>query len=142
MIGHWTGAYTGMNRNLTVTTNLDSIPFELYVESFEKDKFNGFIEDHIFHLIDKFGMQGNTAGDRVNFLKYKAINQGAGNDFVTTDMDKNGPVILYNGQFNNDRTEVTGEWKFKLKIVFLFGFIPIPFRRGKGTWSMKYVDVK
>ena len=142
MIGHWTGAYTGMNRNLTVKTNLDSIPFELYVESFEKDKFNGFIEDHIFRLTDKFGMKGNIKGDRVDFQKYKTINQGAGNDFVTIEMDKNGPVILYNGKFNNDRTEVNGEWKFKLKIVLLFGFIPIPFRRGKGTWSMKYVDVK
>lgn len=142
MIGHWTGAYTGMNKNLIVTTNLDSIPFEFFVESFEKDKFNGFIEDRIFHLTDKFGMHGNIKGNSVEFKKYKTPNQGAGNDFITTEIDKNVPVILYSGKFNEDRTEVKGEWKFKLEIIFLFGFIPIPKRRSKGTWSMKYVDVK
>ena len=73
MIGHWKGTYTGMNRNLTVTTNLDSIPFELYIDSFEKGKFNGFIEDRIFHLTDKFGMQGNIKGNKIDFQKYKTI---------------------------------------------------------------------
>jgi hypothetical protein len=35
MIGHWKGTYTGMNRKLEVTTNPDSIPFSLEIESFE-----------------------------------------------------------------------------------------------------------
>lgn len=142
MVGRWTGTYTGMNKNLTVPTDFDSIPFELYIESFEKEKFNGFIEDRIFHLTDKFGIQGTIKNDKINFQKYKTINQGSGNEFVTTEMDKDGPVILYKGQLNKERTEISGEWKFRVKIILLFGFIPIPFRRGKGTWNMKYVGVQ
>lgn len=131
-----------MNRNSTVPTNLDSISFDLYIESFEKVKFAGFIEDHIFHLTDKFGIKGTIKGNKIIFQKYKPLNQGADNDIMTTEIDKNVPVILYSGNFNNNRTAVNGIWKFKSKLVFLFGFIPLPFKREKGTWSMKYVDTK
>jgi hypothetical protein len=83
-------------------------------------------------------MHGNIKGDKVSFQKYKTIGQGEGNDFVTTEVDKNGPIIWYTGMLNNDRTEITGEWKFNIQINLLFGFIPIPFRRGVGIWSIKF----
>ena len=51
-------------------------------------------------------MQGNIKGNKVDFQKYKTISQGAGNDLVTTEIDKNGPIILYNGKLNNDKMEV------------------------------------
>lgn len=139
MTGHWTGTYTGMNKNLTVKTNLDTIPFDFYVESLAQNEFTGFIEDHVFRLNDKFGMHGIIKGDRIEFKKYKTVNQGACNDFETKEMDKNGLIILYYGKFNQDRTEVVGKWKSKLKIVFVHGFIPKPYRGSKGTWSMKYI---
>jgi len=48
--------------------------------------------------------------------------------------DKRHPTIYYNGTFSKDRNEINGTWQFKLKP--LFGFIPIPFKPDKGTWSM------
>lgn len=139
MLGHWRGTYTEHNKNLNVTTNLDTIPFEFYIDSYENDEFQGFAEDKIFHLTDKFAIQGRIQGRNVYFTKYKAVGQGTGNDITTKEVDKDGPIILYIGKLSDDKEEMTGEWKFKLKFIYLFGFIPFPYRRSKGTWTLKYV---
>jgi hypothetical protein len=55
--------------------------------------------------------------------------------------DKKHPTLYYSGIFAKDKQQAAGTWKFKRRIVFIFGFIPIPLRPAKGTWQMNFSSV-
>ena len=58
---------------------------------------------------------------------------------VDKNPNKRHPTIYYNGILYPNNNEISGYWKFKYRFDLFFGFIPIPYRPGKGTWNMKLV---
>lgn len=49
---------------------------------------------------------------------------------------QNHPTIYNSGKLSENKKEINGVWKFKIKIGLIFGVIPIIYRPGKGTWAM------
>ncbi|MCR6640125.1 MAG: hypothetical protein NVV82_14330 [Sporocytophaga sp.] len=52
------------------------------------------------------------------------------------DLNKKHPVLIYEGTFSKAEKNVTGTWRFKKRLVFWKGFIPMFVSTGNGTFVM------
>ena len=52
------------------------------------------------------------------------------------DQNKEHPVLIYEGTFSKEEKNVTGTWRFKKRLVFWKGFIPMFVSTGNGTFVM------
>jgi hypothetical protein len=138
MTGTWKGYYKYDNKILQKASGFDKTFFTIIVKSSDESSFEGNVIDDI----NTGGMQGTgdiigkIDGEKITFKKLMPRKSTIDLKGQKNDSDGIHPTIYYSGIFSENRREINGEWKFKITIGFLFGFIPIPYRPGKGTWSM------
>ena len=138
MTGTWLGYYKYGNEKLQKAYGFDKTYFTITINSFDKGFFQGVVVDDI----KSGGMEGTgeiigqIEDDRISFKKFMPKKSLIYLNGEKRYLDKKHPALYYTGTFSKDKKEICGEWKFKITLGFLFGFIPIPYRPGKGTWSM------
>ncbi len=141
MIGDWKGSYEFDDNGLTVKTNFDRTSFSLFLESINDGKVYGSIQEDVTNTIkDDFSMIGSIRNERIVFTKFKSTQPVRNPEDFDKFKYKHGPIIYYQGSLSPNKKEVIGTWKFKLVIQLLWGFIPFPYSRGKGTWSMRFQE--
>ncbi|KRB54572.1 hypothetical protein [Flavobacterium sp. Root186] len=139
MIENWKGYYKFDNEKIQNAMGFEKTFFTIVIESSEGINFQGKVNDDV----STGGMQetgiviGKVNKNTIQFKKLMPKNVIIHENGYRETVDKKHPTLYYRGTFSEDKTEISGEWFFKRKIVFLFGVVPILFRPGKGTWSMK-----
>lgn len=138
MTGTWLGYYQYDNADLQKAMGFDKTYFTIVIKSFDGNHFNGIVNDDI----KTGGMEGTgeIVGEiRQGNVYFKKFMPGESLLYPNGELkysDRKHPTLYYTGVVSKDKKEISGVWKFKIKIEFLFGFIPIPYRSAKGTWSM------
>lgn len=140
MTGTWVGYYKYNKEYMQKSMGADKTNFTIIIHSFDGKKFNGVVSDEI----TSGGMEGEGKifgiidSNRVRFQKLMPKNTliFKSGERITT--DRKHPTLYYSGTISPNETHMEGTWKFKWKIDFLFGIIPIPYKPGTGTWSMTF----
>jgi hypothetical protein len=138
MTGTWLGYYKYDNKHLQKASGFDKTCFTIIINAFDEKYFKGIVTDDV----KSGGMEGTgriigeIEGEKISFRKLMPKRSTMYPNGERKYSDKEHPTLYYTGTFSKDKREINGEWKFKITIGLLFGFIPIPYRPGKGTWSM------
>lgn len=138
MTGTWLGYYKYHHEEIQKAIGFDKTYFTITINSFSRNNFKGTVTDDI----KTGGMEGTgeiigeIEGEKISFKKFMPSESLLYPNGEQKHSDKKHPTLYYTGTLSKDKREINGEWKFKITIGLLFGFIPIPYRPGKGTWSM------
>ncbi|WP_298900261.1 hypothetical protein [uncultured Psychroserpens sp.] len=137
--GTWLGQYQYGIPDTYKDETMMNVNFTLTIDTVKNNKFSGTVEDDL--------ATGGTPGtgivkgtyreDIIRFTKnmpIKASFDTAGNHHL--DQSKKHPTLFYTGEFSRSKQTITGTWKFKKKLFFWKGFIPIFFSPGQGTFNM------
>ena len=139
MIGNWKGYYKFDNERIQQAMGHDKTNFTIVIESYEDGKFLGKVNDDV----TTGGMKetGNIAGavnkNQIRFKKFMPVNCIILESGERIMRGRKHPTPYYKGILSDDQKEISGKWFFKKKIGFLYGFVPVMYSPGKGTWSMK-----
>ncbi|KGO93534.1 hypothetical protein [Flavobacterium subsaxonicum] len=142
MKGTWQGYYKHNNLKVQKIRKFAQTNFTIVIQSFDGKNFGGNVTDDLA----TGGMQGigyiigtlnNTA---IAFEKLMPIATILTQDGSTQQQDKPHSPLYYKGTLSADGTTAAGTWKFKNKIVMLFGIIPIPYCPGRGVWQMELIN--
>ncbi|HEY5407385.1 MAG TPA: hypothetical protein VIJ92_09860 [Ginsengibacter sp.] len=138
MTGTWLGYYKYDNKNLQKSFGFDKTHFTIIINSFDQKCFKGNVTDDVKSggMEDTGEIVGQIDGENISFKKLMPRKSIIYPNGELKYLDKKHPILFYRGKFSKDKREISGEWKFKITIGLLFGFIPFPYRPGKGTWSM------
>jgi hypothetical protein len=79
---------------------------------------------------------GEIVNSKVTFEKSMPKNSIVNTKGERRLLDKKHPKIYYSGTLSENKTEIIGTWKFKKKLGFLLGTIPIIYRPANGSWKM------
>jgi len=138
MTGIWLGYYKFDKEVFQKASGFDKTFFTITIQSFNDNNFKGIvIED-----IKSGGMEGTgeiigkIEVGKIFFKKFMPKRLTLYPNGERKYEDEKHPTLYYRGTFSKDKKEINGEWKFKIRIGLLFGFIPILHRPGKGSWSM------
>lgn len=138
MKGTWSGYYQYSNPELQKAIGFERTFFKITINSFDGKHFSGIVHDDI----ESGGMEGEgeiigeVDGEKIYLKKYMPWESLLYPDGKTINTHKKHPTIFYTGTISKTGTEINGVWKFKMRIFFLFGFLPMPYKPGKGIWSM------
>jgi hypothetical protein len=140
MIGTWKGKYRYDKEVIQKIVGFEETLFTIVINTFDGTYFEGVVNDDI----DTGGMKdtgrviGKIYGKKITFKKLMPRNYQIVDEIeLRTISDKVHPTLFYSGKFNKEKMEMTGRWKFGIKIYYIFGLIPFPYRPGTGTWTMK-----
>lgn len=139
MLGCWLGFYVYQNEQIQKIVGFEKTHFEIVIDQFDGVNFSGFVlDDKNSGGMDGTGkIIGRRSGNLVFFEKHMPENSQIINIHgERKNMDFKHPIIYYSGKFLENKCEISGSWKFKRKLEFLFGFIPLYYRPGQGTWKM------
>lgn len=88
---------------------------------------------------DEAIVSGHFENLEISFVKqYPSIHFQDKKGNTVIDNKTQGPLIYYNGKFNELTEKFEGEWILSIRL-FIFGIFPKTFI-GKGTWEMKRID--
>lgn len=138
MTGTWVGYYQYDNPDHQKAIGFDKTFFTITIKSFDGKYFTGIVNDDV----KSGGMEGSgeIVGEinegSIHFKKLMPRESLIYPKGEIKDSDRKHPTLYYTGVISKDKKEISGVWKFKITIGLLFGFLPIPYRPGKGTWSM------
>lgn len=138
MTGTWLGYYKYDNANHQKAMGFDKTFFTIVIKTFDGKHFKGIVTDDV----KSGGMEGTgeivgeTKEENIYFKKLMPRESLLYPNGEIKYSDRKHSPLYYTGVISKDKKEISGIWKFKIKIAFLFGFVPIPYRPGKGTWSM------
>lgn len=144
MIGTWLGYYKFDSERGQKLIGFDKTNFTLIINSFDGKNFRGTVNDDI----ETGGMKetGNIIGhinnENIFFKKFMPKLTVFYNDGTRETLDKKHLTLYYYGRISKDKKQYIGYWKFKVTIIFLYGFFPLPYRPGRGTWSMTLSNEK
>lgn len=135
----WKGSYKYDSQKAQRLIGHPRTFFTIEMEIFENDTLKGTVKDDPkTGGMDGMGeISGEIYKDSIYFEKQMPHN--AILDFRQGRRvfpDKKHPVIIYLGQLKSEN-KYQGTWNFEKKWAFLFGFIPIKYSPGKGTWEME-----
>ena len=133
------GYYKYDNEHLQKAMGFDKTNFTITIQSFDGKNFKGIVNDDIASggMKETGEIIGMIEDEKVSFQKFMPRESLLYPTGERKTSDKKHPTLYYSGILSNDKKEITGQWKFKIRIGFLFGFIPIPYGSGKGTWTMR-----
>jgi hypothetical protein len=139
MIGKWIGWYEYDDVRAQLLTAAFKSGYIIIIESFDGHAFAGSVKDDpkTSPMHDEGKVEGRVDGSKIYFKKLmpKTHELDSRGNFKIA--NKPHPAIYYEGTIDKSQMTAKGNWFFKKTIGFMFGFIPIPFRPGKGTWEMK-----
>lgn len=139
MKGTWIGFYKYDKESAQKTIGFEKTPFTMIIHTFDGKEFEGFVTDDI----ENGGMEGegkivgHILNNAVAFQKHMPKATIAFRDGSRKIMNRKHPTIYYSGTISQDGKEMTGNWKFKTQIAFLFGIIPFPYNPNRGSWAMR-----
>jgi hypothetical protein len=144
MQGIWLGFYKYDNQTIQKTVGFEKTNFTISITFFDGRIFKGIVTDDVATggMVEAGTITGYIENETISFEKMMPRESLIMDDKGTRQTtDKKHPVLYYSGIFAKDKQQAAGTWKFKRRIIFMFGFIPIPFRLGKGTWQMDFSSV-
>lgn len=138
MTGTWQGYYQYNNSLHQKAVGFDKTFFSITISSFDGNKFSGIVNDDVKSggMEETGEITGEIKEGTVHFKKLmprKSLLYSNGKQIYS---NKKHPPLYYTGSYSTDKKTLSGEWKFKISIVFLFGLIPLPYRGGRGRWTM------
>jgi hypothetical protein len=144
MLGNWNGYYKFENQRIQKAMGFEKTNFEIIIEKFDGINFDGIVNDDIKTggMKETGKVTGKIVNNKVSFKKLMPINTQIDLKGERKDLERKHPTLYYFGTLSENKAEIIGTWKFKRKIGFLFGIIPIFFRPGNGSWKMSLHDVK
>jgi hypothetical protein len=138
MLGNWEGFYKYENEKIQKVVGYEETEFEIIIDDFDGRNFSGKVKDD-----EKTGgmkeigiIAGEILNNKVIFEKYMPKNNIINTKGERRQLDKKHPKIYYSGTLSENKTEIIGTWKFKKKLGFLLGIIPIIYRPANGSWKM------
>jgi hypothetical protein len=140
MIGTWNGNYRFDNQQIQKVKGFDKTNFKIVIDKFDGFNFEGKVVDEIETggMTGEGEISGTIKNSKIRFTKQMPIQTlidlKTGERLQT--QKKHAPLFYFGTKINSDKFE--GKWKFKRKIYFIFGLIPIPYRPGKGKWEMTF----
>ncbi|MBL7731280.1 MAG: hypothetical protein JNM88_08890 [Chitinophagaceae bacterium] len=138
MTGTWFGYYQFDDINYHNASGYEKTYFTISINSFDGKHFKGIVNDDV----KSGGMEGageivgKISGENICFKKFMPREAILYPNGELQYSDRKHPTLYYTGIISKDKKEISGVWKFKIRIGFIFGFIPVSQRPGKGTWSM------
>lgn len=140
MIGNWKGHYTYKNKQLQKIIGFEKTYFEITIEKFDGVNFSGTVHDDIATggMKETGKIIGKVENDKISFQKSMPINDRISLKGERIKTNQKHPTLYYFGTFSKNKTTIVGNWKFKRRIEFIFGIIPILFNPGKGDWEMNF----
>jgi hypothetical protein len=139
MLGNWNGFYKYRNEKIQKIVGFEKTDFEIIIDKFDGVNFSGKVKDDekTGGMNESGEIVGKILNNKISFEKSMPKNSQIintkGERKIT---DKKHPIIYYCGTLSEDKTEIIGNWKFKRKLGFILGFIPVIFRPGNGSWKM------
>lgn len=139
MLGNWNGYYKYDNEKFQKLVGYEKTNFTITIEAFENDRIKGSVIDDINSggMKGKGEIEGEVHKGHIYFEKRMPFEtlviDKKGTRKIT---DKKHKPIIYKGELINDNV-YKGTWEFNRVWGFIFGFIPIKYSPGKGTWEMK-----
>ncbi len=135
----WDGYYRHGNELIRKKTGFEQTNFSIVIDAFDGKNFTGTVtDDSITGGMPGTGkIEGEIQENSLDFVKLmpqQVTIDRNGNRQITS---QKHPPIYYSGTLSEDGYSITGKWKFTYKVAFLLGFIPFPYRPGKGTWQMR-----
>jgi len=135
----WEGIYKFDNPRIQKMVGFDHTNYTIIIDNFDT-QFEGTVTDDI----STGGMEGigkiigSLKGTSISFKKFMPV----GDRFIDWEgnrekTNKKHSTLYYSGTLSANGKEASGSWTFGYKLGFLFGFIPLPYHGGKGTWSMQ-----
>ncbi|SNR82954.1 hypothetical protein [Flavobacterium sp. ov086] len=139
MLGNWGGYYKFENERIQKAMGFEKTNFDITIEQFDGINFNGIVNDDIKTggMKETGRVTGKIIKNKVSFIKQmpKRIQINPNGERIS--LEGKHPTLYYSGTLSDNKTEIIGTWKFKRKIAFLFGIIPILYRPGNGSWKME-----
>ncbi|MXN89655.1 hypothetical protein GR160_00300 [Flavobacterium sp. Sd200] len=143
MQGTWKGYYRYEKETIRDIVGFEQTNYTITITSFNGKNFEGIVNDDI----ETGGMEGTgkiigtLIDNKITFEKFMP----KASVIINTDgelkkTNKKHKTLYYSGKISDTKKEIMGTWRFNLSLILLFGFIPIIYRPGKGTWSMKLTD--
>lgn len=143
MKGTWQGFYKYNNKTVQQLMGFDKTNFTLIIKIVNGIAFEGTVIDDITTggMEGEGKITGTLKGNKITFKKFmpreSVLLDVQGNRRQT---EKPHNILYYKGILSRDGHEITGTWKFKNKLTFLFGIIPFVYCPGSGSWGMKFVN--
>ncbi|WP_281231067.1 hypothetical protein [Flavobacterium gelatinilyticum] len=142
MTGNWNGYYKFDNEIIQNAMGFEKTNFTIVIENCEGADFQGKVNDDVSTggMKETGNVIGKVRNNVIKFQKFMPKNctiDGSGNRET---LDKKHPTLYYEGTFSQDKSEAGGKWYFKRKIGFRYGFLPVLYSPGRGTWRMKKVS--
>jgi hypothetical protein len=140
MVGHWKGYYKFEKERIQKMIGFEKTYFEITIEKFDGINFSGSVNDDITTggMEETGKIIGKVEKDKISFQKLMPLNDQINLKGERIKTNQKHPTLYYSGTFSENKTAIVGTWKFKRRIEFIFGIIPIPFNPGNGFWEMNF----
>jgi len=141
--GTWKGIYTYSYPDENGVESTQEVKFRIEILSVNKDQFEGTVEDDLLTggTPGIGDIRGNFNDFELSFEKKMPISARLEIDGSRSiDASKTHPAILYSGEFSRSKKVITGNWRFKKKVLVWRGIIPYWILPGMGTFSMEKVE--
>jgi len=138
--GVWNGTYQYAIPDEFKDDKMIDVKFTITIDKVNGNTFTGTVQDDL--------STGGTAGigiiegkfdnKTIRFTKNMPIRTRIINEALDRNIneDKKHPTLFYEGQFSRNKQAINGLWKFKKRVVFWKGFIPLYISVGHGTFTM------
>jgi len=139
MQGEWKGTYHYNIPNEFSNIKVSHVDFVIRINTLNETEFEGTVEDNtgMGGTPGVGTIKGRYTETHIYFEKcmpvYGYIKRSGEHKI---DQNKKHPVLIYEGHFSKDKEKITGIWKFKKRLVFWKGFIPLFTSTGNGTFVM------
>jgi hypothetical protein len=140
MIGKWKGWYKYDDLKLEFVNAAQYYGFVINIETLSDNLFVGSVKDDsaVSPMREIGKIQGSVNGNTIYFRKLMPVNYRLTLDGNYEQTNKPHPIIHYKGKINRIQMTARGRWYFKRKLALTFGFIPVLYRPGKGSWQMVF----
>jgi hypothetical protein len=143
MRGTWQGYYTYNNPKMRKHVGFEKTYFTIEIHSFDGITFGGNVTEDLAnggmpgtgYVIGTLNNLSLTFQKLMPMYSAIVIKNGA-----RRKEDKQHNTLYYKGILSADGKTASGTWKFKRVIILVFGFIPVPYNPGSGTWSMQLAE--
>lgn len=137
--GEWKGTYYYSIPTEFSDIKLGHVEFVIHINTTKGSEFEGTVEDNT-EMGGTPGVgriKGRYTDTHIYFEKHMPVyGYIMRNGEHKIDQNKKHPVLIYEGMFSKNKKNITGAWKFKKRLVFGKGFIPLFTSTGNGTFAM------
>ncbi|WP_028980272.1 hypothetical protein [Sporocytophaga myxococcoides] len=141
--GKWKGTYYYNIPKEISDIEVGHVDFVITILSVKRSEFEGTVEDNI-EMGGTPGIgkiKGRCTDTHIYFEKFMPVYgfiKRNGEHHI--DHNKKHPVLIYEGLFSQNKRNITGSWKFKKRLVFWKGIIPMFISTGNGSFVMTQLN--